>query len=235
MDIKKCLKDIRDDEAFIERVQARSRVLGDNQDDVTELLDMIERGFDDIEHRIANMDKEHTKYVRATVTRMNYLLSGETDTKGLVVQLLNRMSEKPEQMDEMITETGKRMNLSMLSMLSDKSLYKRRKSRKDFISQLQPDEMISDLDKEDILKLNKIQTRFTKRQIEEFIEDHMEDDVMDVSKMRLTSEDDFEKLILAYDYSTRKNSKYKVLDEDAKMLEKDGYRYPALRFVKRRV
>lgn len=235
MDIKKCLKDIRDDEAFIERVQARSRVLGDNQDDVTELLDMIERGFDDIEHRIANMDKEHTKYVRATVTRMNYLLSGETDTKGLVVQLLNRMSEKPEQIDEMITETGKRMNLSMLSMLSDKSLYKRRKSRKDFISQLQPDEMISDLDKEDILKLNKIQTRFTKRQIEEFIEDHMEDDVMDVSKMRLTSEDDFEKLILAYDYSTRKNSKYKVLDEDAKMLEKDGYRYPALRFVKRRV
>ena len=181
------------------------------------------------------MDKEHTKYVRATVTRMNYLLSGETDTKGLVVQLLNRMSEKPEQMDEMITETGKRMNLSLLSMLSDKSLYKRRKSRKDFISQLQPDEMISDLDKEDILKLNKIQTRFTKRQIEEFIEDHMEDDVMDVSKMRLTSEDDFEKLILAYDYSTRKNSKYKVLDEDAKMLEKDGYRYPALRFVKRRV
>lgn len=95
--------------------------------------------------------------------------------------------------------------------------------------------MISDLDKEDILKLNKIQTRFTKRQIEEFIEDHMEDDVMDASKMRLTSEDDFEKLILAYDYSTRKNSKYKVLDEDAKMLEKDGYRYPALRFVKRRV
>ena len=95
--------------------------------------------------------------------------------------------------------------------------------------------MISDLDKEDILKLNKIQTRFTKRQIEEFIEDHMEDDVMDVSKMRLTLEDDFEKLILAYDYSTRKNSKYKVLDEDAKMLEKDGYRYPALRFVKRRV
>ena len=57
-------------------------MLGDNQDDVLDLLDLIERGFDDIEHRIANMDKEHTKYVRATVTRMNYLLSGETDTGG---------------------------------------------------------------------------------------------------------------------------------------------------------
>ena len=235
MDIKKCLKEIRDDEAFIERVQARSKVMGDNQDDVTELLDLIERGFDDIEHRIANMDKEHTKYVRATVTRMNYLLSGETDTKGLVVQLLNRMGEKPEQMDEMITETGKRMNLSMLEIMSDKSLYKRRKSRKDFISQLQPDETINDLDKEDILKLNRIQSRFTKRQIEEFIEEHMEDDIMDVAKIRITSEDDFEKLILAYDYSTRKKSKYKVLEEDPEMLEKDGYRYPALRFVRRRI
>ena len=66
---------------------------GDTKDDVLDLLDQIERGFDDIEHRIANMDKEHAKYVRATVTRLNYLLSGETDTKGLVVQLLNRMSQ----------------------------------------------------------------------------------------------------------------------------------------------
>ena len=42
-----------DDEAFIMKVQARSKMLGDNQDDVLDLLDLIERGFDDIEHRIA--------------------------------------------------------------------------------------------------------------------------------------------------------------------------------------
>ena len=38
------------------------------------------------------MDKEHTKYVRATVTRLNYLLSGQSDTKGLLVRLLNRLA-----------------------------------------------------------------------------------------------------------------------------------------------
>ena len=209
--------------------------LRDNQDDVLDLLDLIERGFDDIEHRIANMDKEHTKYVRATVTRMNYLLSGETDTKGLVVQLLNKMSEEPEQMEEIITETGKRMNLSLLEILSEKSLYKRRKSRKDFISQLLPDETTGDLDKDDILRLNRIQMRFSKKQIEEFIENNMEDEVMDASKINIADEEEFEKLILAYDYSTRKNSRYMVLEEEPEMVEKDGYRYPALRFVKRRV
>ena len=224
-DIKRCLRELRED----------PDVALEQEGEMLELVDQIERGFDDIEHRIANMDKEHTKYVRATVTRMNYLLSGETDTKGLVVQLLNKMSEEPEQMEEIITETGKRMNLSLLEILSEKSLYKRRKSRKDFISQLLPDETTGDLDKDDILRLNRIQMRFSKKQIEEFIENNMEDEVMDASKINIADEEEFEKLILAYDYSTRKNSRYMVLEEEPEMVEKDGYRYPALRFVKRRV
>lgn len=127
MDIKKCLRDMREDEEWIEEIRTRAAQMGDTKDDVLDLLDQIERGFDDIEHRIANMDKEHAKYVRATVTRLNYLLSGETDTKGLVVQLLNRMSqtEDAQEQDAMIRETGERMNLSLLEILSEKSLYKR--------------------------------------------------------------------------------------------------------------
>ena len=34
--------------------------------------------------------------------------------------------------------------------------------------------------------------------------------------------EEFEKLILAYDYSTRKNSRYMVLEEEPEMVEKDG-------------
>ena len=120
MDIKKCLRDMREDEAWIGQVRDRSRAMGDTGEDVLELLDQIERGFDDIEHRIANMDKEHTKYVRATVTRLNYLLSGESDTKGLVIKLLNRMSESADY-DEVLAKTGEKMNLSLLEILSEKS------------------------------------------------------------------------------------------------------------------
>ena len=103
-DIKECLRQMRDDEEWIEKIRERARATGDTGEDVLELLDMIERGFDDIEHRISNMDKEHSKYVRATVTRLNYLLSGESDTKGLVIQLLNRMSE--DDYEEVIQKTG---------------------------------------------------------------------------------------------------------------------------------
>lgn len=232
MDIKKCLHDIREDEEFILTVRERAKMVGDTRDDVLDLLDMIERGFDDIEHRISNMDKEHTKYVRATVTRMNYLLSGETDTKGLVVQLLNKMSAS-ENKEEMIKKTGAKMNLSLLEIISEKSLYKRRKGRKDFISQMAVEEVAEDLDRENVLKLNRIQTRYSKREIEDFIESNMENEVMDASKILITDEEAFEKLILAYDYSTRRNSKFKILEEEVDVVEQSGYRYPALKFVRR--
>lgn len=236
MDIKKCLKEMRENEEWIESVRQRSKLMGDTKEDVLDLLDLIERGFDDIEHRISNMDKEHTKYVRATVTRLNYLLSGETDTKGLIVQLLNQMSVSDrEKKEEMIQCAGEQMNLSLFEMLSEKSLYKRKKGRKDFISQLQPDEPLDDLKKEDVLKLNRIQVRYNQTQIEEFIESHMQDEIMDASKISISNEEEFEKLILAYDYSTRKNSKYMILDEEVDIVETGQYRYPALRFVRRSV
>lgn len=234
MDIKKCLRDMRENEEWIETVRERSRAMGDTKEDVLELLDQIERGFDDIEHRIANMDKEHTKYVRATVTRLNYLLSGETDTKGLVVQLLNRMGDAADY-EQIVQKTGAKMNLSLLEIVSEKSLYKRRKGRKDFISQMQPEETTEDLDKEDVLKVNRIQHRYSRRQIEDFIEENIREGVMDALSLPMREEDEFEKLILAYDLSTRRNSKYMVLEEDVRMVEKNGYRYPALKFVKRQV
>lgn len=234
MDIKKCLRDMRENEEWIETVRERSRAMGDTKEDVLELLDQIERGFDDIEHRIANMDKEHTKYVRATVTRLNYLLSGEMDTKGLVVQLLNRMGDAADY-EQIVQKTGAKMNLSLLEIVSEKSLYKRRKGRKDFISQMQPEETTEDLDKEDVLKLNRIQHRYSRRQIEDFIEENIQEGVMDALSLPMREEDEFEKLILAYDLSTRRNSKYMVLEEDVRMVEKNGYRYPALKFVKRQV
>ena len=236
MDIKKCLREMRENEEWIENVRNRSKMMGDTKEDVLDLLDMIERGFDDIEHRISNMDKEHTKYVRATVTRLNYLLSGETDTKGLVVQLLNQMSvSEKDKKEEMIRKTGEKMNLSLLEMLSEKSLYKRKRGRKDFVSQMSADETLDDLAKEDVLRLNRVQVRYHKKQIEDFIEANMTDEIMDASKIDISDEEDFEKLILAYDYSTRKNSKYMILEEEPEIIEHGPYKYPALKFVRRSV
>ena len=47
------------------------------------------------------------------------------------------------------------------------------------------------------------------------------------------SREDFEKLVLAYDHSTRKDSPFKVREEEAEMVDNGKYRYPRLVFERR--
>lgn len=240
MDIKKCLKDMREDDAFITCIREKEAGAKDHSntadrrryDDVLDFIDMIERGFDDIEHRIANMDKEHSKYIRATVSRLNYLLSGETDTKALVVQLLDKLAEE-DQGEKRISKVADCMNLSYFEVLSEKSLYKRRR-RKNFVKEMQADEKTEELSREDVLRLNKIHSRFTKQQIEDFIEEHMEEGVMDASKVSIGNDEAFQKLILAYDYSTRKSSKYQAIQGEQSEIVQGHYKYPGLIFIPRK-
>ena len=227
-DIKRCLREMREDIPWMEQVQKKADK--EKGEDVLSIINAIERGFDDIEHRISNMDKEHSKYIRATVTRMNYMLNGESDTRGLMIQLLKTIGDSKDS-EEKIKKVGQSMNLSHFEVLSEKSLYKKRK-RRDFASQVEEEKQQEELSREDVLRLNKIHTRYQQAEIEDFIEDYMHDDHMEVKDIDIRDEESFEKLILAYDYSTRRNSKYKVIERDDKLIDNGSYRYPALTFVK---
>lgn len=234
IDIKRWISAMRDDTEWMEQMSKRSgsRVTAA---DIAEKLDRIERGFDSIEHRISNMDREHSRYVRATVTRLNYLLNQDDNMKGLVIQLLNHLSADEEDQEERIRQAGERINLSQMTILSEKSLYKRRRPRLDFTGNLEAEEETEELSREEILNLNKLKNRFSKKEIENFIEERMRDGRMEVTEDTVRSGEDFEKLILAYDYSTRRKSAYRVEEEgELQMIESGGYRYPKLTFTTRR-
>lgn len=230
-DIKRWISSMREDTEWIEQMSRRSgqKVTAG---DIVEKLDQIERGFDDIEHRIANMDKEHSRYIRATVTRLNYLLNQEDSMKGLVIRLLNHLSET-EDPDEAIKEVGGLMNLSQVSILSEKSLYKKRRTRTGFKENLMPEEEPAELTMEEILNLNRLKSRYSRKEIESYIEAHLKNGRMEVKEDTVSSPDEFEKLILAYDYSTRRKSMYQVEEQEAELIDNGRYRYPKLVFVRR--
>lgn len=256
-DIKRCLKEMREDEDWLEKVRKKQQaekmqnqgsIVRKNEDDeeelpfqrrnreedVLDLIDQIERGFDDIEHRISNMDKEHSKYIRATVSRLNYLLSDETERHGMLVQLLNHLGAEENLLEQTqkIGQVAEKMNLSSFEILNENPLYKRRRKKK-FEEELAEEEESAELSKDDVLRLNKIKHRFTKRQIEDFIEEHMEDGILEADKMQLSDDEEFEKLVLAYDISMRKNSKYEVIVKEERV-ENGIYTYPAMVFVPRK-
>ncbi len=233
-DIKKWLGEMRQNLPWLEQVCVRNKQLRGKEIQVNELIkqiDMIERGFDDIEHRIINMDKEHTRYIRATVTRLQYLLNKEDNMKGLVIQLLNHLSESEEQEEQEIGKISSLMNLSQMTIISEKSLYKRRRTKQDFVEGLLPEEETEELTGEEILKLNKIKNRYSRREVEEFILKKMKDGRLEVTKDTISSTEDFEKLVLAYDSSTRKDSPYRVKEQG--IIDNGKYRYPNLVFERK--
>ncbi len=233
-DIKKWLGEMRQNLPWLEQVCVRNKQLRGKEIQVNELIkqiDMIERGFDDIEHRIINMDKEHIRYIRATVTRLQYLLNKEDNMKGLVIQLLNHLSESEEQEEQEIGKISSLMNLSQMTIISEKSLYKRRRTKQDFVEGLLPEEETEELTGEEILKLNKIKNRYSRREVEEFILRKMKDGRLEVTKDTISSTEDFEKLVLAYDSSTRKDSPYRVKEQG--IIDNGKYRYPNLVFERK--
>lgn len=237
-DIKKWLGEMRQDYPWLLQVCERNKRLRGLDIRVEELenqLDMIERGFDDIEHRIINMDREHTRYIRATVTRLNYLLNREDNMKGLVIQLLNHLSETEgkEAQEREAERIGALINLSQMTVISEKSLYKRRRLRQDFMEGLAPEEETEELSGEEILRLNRIRNRYSRKQIEEFILERMENGRLEVTADTIASPEDFEKLVLAYDGSVRKDSPYRVREQDVEMVDNGRYRYPKLVFERK--
>ena len=75
----------------------------------------------------------------------------------------------------------------------------------------------------------------SKKQIEEFIENNMEDEVMDASKINIADEEEFEKLIWLMITVRVRTADIWCWKKKPEMVEKDDTGIPALRFVKRRV
>ena len=251
MDIRRCLKEMREDEAWVERIRARQaasaagvsgagafgtglsgRAGSGTEPDVLDLIDQIERGFEMIERRIANMDREHSRYVKATVTRLNYLLNQEDDRKGMLIQLLNRLSER-EDAQEKLSLVAERMNLSHMGTMSDQSLYTPRKQKPRSVQLPEDEEILPELSMDEVLNLNRVSSRYSSEEIEAFIGSQMKDGVMKVDADTVSSDQEFEKLILAYDYSTRRKSLYKAETEGEELIQSNGYRYPRLSFIRR--
>ncbi len=237
-DIKRWIGQMRRDEAWMQEVclkNKRLRGLAVRAEDIEEQLDLIERGFDDIERRIANMDKEHIRYIRATVTRLNYLLNREDSMKGLVIRILSHLSEEEKRgnLDGAVEEVAGRLNLSQFTVISDRSLYKKRRPREDFVRGMAREEDGEELSREEILRMNKIKNRYSRREIERFILERMKDGRLEVAADTIKGDEDFEKLILAYDDAMRKDSPYRVTVREDEEIDNGSYRYPRLTFERR--
>ncbi len=234
-DIKKLLRSIQEDEHRLHLLEQKMMAEGREQEDIdNEFMDLIyeiERGIINMENRIAHIDTEHSKYVRATVSRLEYLLSNDDSLKGNVVALLNQISNNKN--NEMLNQVTQAISINDHTIISTDSFYKKRGKNKVFEETVEVEaEVEKELSKDEILRINRNRNRYSKTQIEQFILSQMDKGIYSTKEHSIENDEEFELLILAYDYSIRKNSPFHVVPGDRGTITNGKYTYPDIVFEK---
>lgn len=194
-----------------------------------DLIYEIERSITNIEKRIANIDAEHSKYIRATVSRMEYLLSRDQNLKGNLITLLNILSD--QRSNRITREITEKIGLNDFAINTEDAFYKKRVKKNVIEETDEPEEKIEEeLSTAEILRANKSRTRFNKAQIEGFVLSRMKDGIYLVSEHPITCKSEFELLILAFDYSYRVKSPFEVIRESDEILVNGEFSYPKATF-----
>ncbi|MDF2905218.1 MAG: hypothetical protein K0R34_539 [Herbinix sp.] len=234
-DIKRLLHVISEDEDRINLLKYKLKAEGKQEEDILEefsrVIDEIERGIINMEKRISHIDSEHSKYIKATVSRLEYLLSSDDSMQGNVIALLNLMSEAKGQ--KLYPEVTSVILLNDHTVITPDSFYKKRGKRKQFEDTVEPQvDTEEELSKEDILRINQNKHRYSKAQIEGFILDHMQEGCFRTRDHDITNDEEFELLVLAYDYSIRRTSPFHVVPGERSTITNGIYSYPDIIFEK---
>jgi hypothetical protein len=234
-DIKSLLRVISEDEDRINLLKKKLMAEGKKEEDILEdfarVIDEIERGIINMEKRISHIDSEHSKYIKATVSRLEYLLSSDDSMQGNVIALLNLMSEaKGYKLQSQVTSV---FLLNDYTVITPDSFYKKRGKRKQFEDTVEFEvETEEELSKEDILRINQNKHRYSKDQIEAFILERMQGGSFSTREHAIDNDEDFELLVLAYDYSIRRTSPFHVVPGERGTITSGMYSYPDIIFEK---
>lgn len=234
-DIKTLLRAIREDESRLQILKHKMMAEGKKEEDIdNEYMDLlydIERGIINMEKRISHIDTEHSKYVRATVSRLEYLLSNEDNLQGNVIALLNLMSG--ERREVILSEVADSVMINDPTIITQDSLYKKRGKRKVFEETVELEEQVEEeLSREEILKINRSKNRYSKAQVEAFVLGQMDKGIYRTKDHGVGTDEEFELLILAYDYSIRRSSPFHVVPGERGTITNGKYTYPDIIFEK---
>lgn len=234
-DIKKLLRALGEDENRLNILKHKAMAEGKKEETIenefADILYQIERGIINMEKRISHIDTEHSKYIRATVSRLEYLLSSDDSLQGNVISILNLLSGSRD--PKLYTKVAATVRMNDPTVISADSLYKKRGKRKQFEETVETEiETEEELSKEDILRINRNKNRYNRTQIEDFVLNKMKDGIFKTRDHVIQSDEEFELLILAYDYSIRKSSPFHVVPGEKSTITSGKYTYPDMIFEK---
>lgn len=235
--IKNMLNDILSDANLINMTSeivtksGRYKNEQDAKDDILNKLRVILEIYENIDFTMDQIEIKNTDYIRATVQRMDYLLTSDKELKGKIVSILKQ--SKSNKVQELMSEKA---NLVRQEYISQDSAYIRNISEDARLKnpmKIKEDKPMDYKSLEGLVK--NFERLYSNKQINEFMERNFKDKPFIMSsEIQLNTTEDLILLILATIKADNNEKSFYYTQDNNEEINNNGYIIPNMKFIRRR-
>lgn len=235
--IREMLNDILADNERLEkaiRIASQSKKYKNKEEAENDILDKIRTVLDiyeNIDSTMNEIERKNTDYVRASVHRIQYLLTNDKELKGKLVNILKNSKD-----EKVLEEMSIKANLLRQEYVSKDSIYIRNSNDKRKQGNPMPIRKQTEIDMKAFYEFAKsLESVYSNQKINEFMEKNFKGKPFVTSmEIELNSVEDLILLILATIKADKSSKIFYYIEDSDETINNNGYKIPNMKFIRRK-
>ena len=205
-----------------------------NEDIILKIGDISDT-YERLEEMLEEIDRKNAAYTRASIEKMQYLLSSDRSIKGKIVSLLTRIASSPSERRTILTERlAEAVEAFQQGHLDETSLFIRAKSIKKDGPPLEARSSLEDAGADDLAEfLEKARKRYSHARVIQYMQSIMANMSVVTSREIPLSDDEAFILLMLGTLKGGEQSAFYFVEFGNGYLNNNGYRVPELRFIRK--
>lgn len=201
------------------------------EDDILNKIRTVLEVYENIDSTMNQIEQKNTDYVRASVKRIQYLLTNDKELKGKLVNIL-----KNSKHEKVLEQMEKEVKLLRQEYISKDSIYLR--SSNDKRKQGNPIALkeTKELDSKTLYDFAKsLENLYSNKKINDFMSKNFKDrPFINSNEIELKSVEDLILLILATIKADKSGKSFYYFEDSDEIINNNGYRIPNIKFIRRK-
>lgn len=200
------------------------------EDDILYKIRTIIEIYENIDFTMGQIEQKNTDYVRASVHRIQYLLTSDKELKGKLVKILNNSKR-----DEVIEKMEDEIKLLKQEYINPNSIYIRNTNDKRKQGKPLSLKQEKEIDMKAFYEFAKsLENVYSNAKINEFMENNFQDRPFITSaEINLNTTEDLILLILATIKADKSGKSFYYIQDTNETIVNNGYKIPNMKFIRR--
>ena len=201
------------------------------EDDILNKIRTVLEVYENIDSTMNQIEQKNTDYVRASVKRIQYLLTNDKELKGKLVSIL-----KNSKHEKVLEQMEKEVKLLRQEYISKDSIYLRNSNDKRKQGNPIALKETKELDSKTLYDFAKsLENLYSNKKINDFMSKNFKDrPFINSNEIELKSVEDLILLILATIKADKSGKSFYYFEDSDEIINNNGYRIPNIKFIRRK-